>query len=228
MDQNPTSEISIQVSLSGYFFKLSEGGAVVRRSDHMAADKIFTTPEFQKRYSSVEISLLTRKVALVPSCFFDPASAREELSRTVSLQEGDEVESVSLPEYAAELVYSLSIGEMLSKTISRTVLREDGTPAKVLPEMFYDLRDLQKLEDYNRIVASFADGLLHLAIGQGKNLLLANVFEAADFTTAEYFIFLSLKKLQLNPEASVICFRTPVSPEEELSLYRYFKSVEQL
>ena len=25
-----------------------------------------------------------------------------------------------------------------------------------------------------------------------------------------------------------ICFRTPVSDEEEMSLYRYFKSVEQI
>jgi hypothetical protein len=58
--------------------------------------------------------------------------------------------------------------------------------------------------------------------------LLANVFRAPDFTTAEYFLFLSLKKLQLNPEVSSIYFRTPLSEEEELSLYRYFKSVEQL
>jgi hypothetical protein len=81
--------------------------------------------------------------------------------------------------------------------------------------------------DYNKIVASYVDGWLNLAIAQGHNLLLANVFRAMDFTTAEYFIFLALKKLQLNPEVSSIVFRTPLSEEESLSLYRYFKSVEQ-
>ena len=59
-------------------------------------------------------------------------------------------------------------------------------------------------------------------------MLLANTYEAADFTTAEYYIFLAMKSLQLNPEVSTICWRKPVGAEEELSLYRYFKAVEVL
>ena len=82
--------------------------------------------------------------------------------------------------------------------------------------------------EYNKIFASYIDGYLYLAVAQGKSLLLANVFEAIDFTTAEYFIFLTLKKLQLNPEVSTITFRTPLSDEQEMSLYRYFKAVEIL
>ena len=69
---------------------------------------------------------------------------------------------------------------------------------------------------------------MHLVIAQGKSLCLANVFAAPDFTTAEYFIFLSMKRLQLNPEVSTVCFRTPLDPEAEMSLYRYFKGVVQL
>ena len=94
--------------------------------------------------------------------------------------------------------------------------------------MYYILEALDKCSDYNKIVASYADGYLHLAVAQGKSLQIANTFRAVDFTTAEYFIFNTLKKLQLNPEISTICFRTPVSDEEEMSLYRYFKSVEQI
>ena len=77
-------------------------------------------------------------------------------------------------------------------------------------------------------MASYMDGVLYLVIAQGKSLLLCNTFQAQDFTTAQYFIFLAMKKLQLNPEVSTICFRTPLSEEDEMSLYRYFKSVEQL
>ena len=94
--------------------------------------------------------------------------------------------------------------------------------------MFFLLKEILKLDPYNRIVASYADGYLHLAIAQDRTLLLSNVFEAPDFTTAEYYIFLAMKKLQLNPEVSVIHFRTPLSEEQELSLYRYFKGVERL
>ena len=147
----------------------------------------------------------TPKVALVPSAFFDPASAREALSRTVKLDKDDKVEYISLPEYSAELVYSLSSD---------------------LPELYYLLKKLPEIKEYNKIAASYGDGVLSLAIAQGENLLLANTFQAADFTTAEYFLFMAIRKLQLNPEVSTIHFISPLSGEEEMSLYRYFKTVE--
>ena len=147
----------------------------------------------------------TPKVALVPSAFFDPASAREALSRTVKLDKDDKVEYISLPEYSAELVYSLSSD---------------------LPELYYLLKKLPEIKEYNKIAASYGDGVLSLAIAQSENLLLANTFQAADFTTAEYFLFMAVRKLQLNPEVSTIHFISPLSGEEEMSLYRYFKTVE--
>lgn len=230
MDWNPKQKIngiSIQVCLNGYSFKVSDGGEVTG-SGWLGADTVFTARELQKRYDCVELSLLTPKVALVPLPFFDESAARASLEDTVILGEDDEVRHIALPEYSAELVYSLSIGEMLSRTISQTVVGSDGRAPEVLPEMYYILKDLRKVDEYNRIVASYASGYLHLGISQGRNLLLANVFRAADFTTAEYFLFLALRKLQLNPEVSSVCFRTPLSESEEMSLYRYFKSVERL
>ena len=230
MDWNPKQKIngiSIQVCLNGYSFKVSDGLAA-RESGWLGADSVFTAPELQRRYPRVEVSLLTPKVALVPSSFFDESSMRQCLADTVILDEGDEVCHIAVPEFAAELVYSPTIGEMLSRTISRAVLDEDGNAPEVLPEMYYILKDLLKVEEYNRIVASFAAGYLHLGISQRRNLLLANVFRAADFTTAEYFLFLAIRNLQLNPEVTSVYFRTPLSGEEEMSLYRYFKSVERL
>lgn len=193
-----------------------------------AADTVFTAPELQRRYPKVEVSLLTPKVALVPTAFYDEGKERDALSGTVVLGKDDEVGHIGLPEYAAELVYSLSIGEMLSRTISQAVLDEEGKAARILPDMYFILKDLQKVDEYNRIVASYAAGYLHLGISQGRNLLLANVFRAADFTTAEYFLFMAVRKLQLNPEVSSVYFRTPLKEEEMMSLYRYFKSVERL
>ena len=194
----------------------------------MGADRIFTTPEFQKRYDSVEISLLTPKFALVPNNFFDPSTARQSLSESVPLRDSDAVENVAIPAYGAVLVYSNSLDESLSRAISQTVYTTSGDSVRVLPEMYYILRDLGSCPDYNKIMASYVDGYLHLAIAQGKSLLLCNSYQAVDFTTAEYFIFLAMKKLQLNPELSTICFRTPLSQEQEMSLYRYFKAVESL
>ncbi len=229
MDQTHTAYtgISIQVSLSGYSFKIRSGEEVTS-SGWMGAERLFTTPELQRRYDSVEVSLLTPKVALVPESFYSPSSARSALEEVAALQEGDFVESVDIPSLASVLLFSNSIGESLSRVIAQTVLPASGTPARVLPEMYYLLRSLESLEEYNKIVASWHDGWLHLVIAQGRSLLLANVFEAPDFTTAQYFLFLAMKRLQLNPEVSTVCFHTPLDPEAEMSLYRYFKAVVQL
>ena len=48
------------------------------------------------------------KVALVPSAFFDRTQLKDILSKTVRLDQEDKVEYISLPEFSAELVYSLS------------------------------------------------------------------------------------------------------------------------
>ena len=219
--------ISIQVSLSGYSFKLS-GSSGTEVSDWTGAERLFTTPAFQRRYDTVEISLLTPKVALVPEAFHEPSRARGALSEVAALEEGDFVESVPVPAFASVLLFSNSIGESLSRVLAQTVLPASGTPVRVLPEMYYLLRALESIPEYNKIVASWCDGYLHLAIAQGRSLCLANTFRAPDFTTAQYFLFLGMKRLQLNPEQSTVCFRTPLSGEAEMSLYRYFKAVVRL
>jgi hypothetical protein len=152
-------------------------------------------------------------IALIPVSFFDPASAREALARTVRLKEDEEVEYISIPEYSAVLVYSFSAG---------------SAEEERLPEMYHLLKALPGIGEYNKIAASYDGTYLHLAIAQGGNLLLSNVFRAADFTPAEYFLFMAVKKLQMNPEVSSVFFRSPLAESEEMSLYRYFKAVEKL
>ena len=224
MFQN-NDRISIQVGLSGYSFRLRADEEMVP-SAWMTAERIFTTPELQKRYASVDISLFTPKVTLVPEQFYEPEQKRQMLSEVVRINEDDVVEAVEVPEFGAILVYSNSIGETLSKVISETVLMTDGSKARVLPEHYHMLKGLSSMSEYNKIVASYVDGYLYLVIAQGMSLLLCNAYKAPDFTTAEYFIFLAMKKLQLNPEMSSIVFRTPLEPDQEMSLYRYFRSVE--
>ena len=224
--QNMKDRISIQVGLSGYSFKIQADNAV-SSSGWMSVDRIFTASELQRRYSDVEISVFTPKCSLVPAQFHNPSAARAALEDVAYIAESDQVDYVEVPEFAAVLIYSNSIGETLSKMISETTLRTDGTRARPLPELYYMLRQIPSLSEYNKILASYMDGYLYLTVAQGKSLLLCHSVQAPDFTSAEYFIFMALKKLQLNPEVTTICFRTPLTEEQEMSLYRYFKSVEQ-
>ena len=145
---------------------------------------------------------------LVPEGFFDPAAARQALAEVAPVAESDQVFTKKVPQFGAVLIYNVSGG------------------ADVPPEIFSILQELPTCKEYNKLLCSWKDGELSLAVGQGRSLLLANSYPAPDFTTAEYFIFLALKSLQLNPEVTTICFKHSLPQEAQMSLYRYFKSVE--
>ena len=222
-----TNRISIQVGLSGYSFKIQADGDF-SYSGWKGADSVFVTPELQKRYENVAVSVFTPFCTLVPASFHKPELSREILADVVNLPEGAVVEYVPVPEYAAVMLYSNNVGGTLHKVLSESVLKVDGSKCKPLPELYYMLESLSQIPDYNRILASYMDGTLYLVISQGKTLLLCNTYQAPDFTTAEYFLFMAMKKLQLNVEMSSVYFRTPLTDEQELSLYRYFMNVEHL
>lgn len=148
---------------------------------------------------------------LVPFAFFDPAAEYSTLAEVVELSEDAIVRHIEIPQYEAVLIYSV-----------------DGDSSVSLPEIANILNSLPSCPEYNKILCSIIDGILYIAIAQGKTLLLANWYKASDFTTAEYYIFLAMKSLQLNPEVSTISWRTAIDPEDEMSLYRYFKAVDRI
>lgn len=145
---------------------------------------------------------------LVPTNFFNLDKEREALAGVARLGEDCAVRHIDIPQYDAVLVYSV-----------------DGDSVVSAPEIAGILDKLPDCPAYNKILCSLRDGRLTIAIAQGKSLLLANSFAAPDFTTAEYYIFLAVKSLQINPEVSTICWTTALDKSEEMSLYRYFKSV---
>lgn len=148
---------------------------------------------------------------LVPSAFFDPALKREALSDVADVDETCGIEHMDIPQYDAVLIWSKDEDSVISE-----------------PEIVHVLSRLPECPDYNKILCSLKDGELSMAVAQGKNLLIANSWKTKDFTTAEYYIFLTIKSLQINPEMSVICWLGTLGQEEEMSLYRYFKSVSYL
>lgn len=225
--QHNKTKISIQVGLDGYSFKVQtpEG---TKSSVWLSPDKMFALPEFQQRYDDVEISVFNPKCAMVPSQFFSPDRSADLLDEVVELSDNDRVNYVELPQFAAHMLYSSVTGESFSRVLAELVRRKDETKVVPLPEMYYMLQNLSDIPEYNKVLASYMGGWLYLVISQGRTLMLANAYKAPDFTTAEYYIFLALKKLQLNPEMSTIYFRTPLEDDAEISLYRYFKSVEQI
>lgn len=143
---------------------------------------------------------------LVPSEIFSEDSAREILSEVVLLEKGEPLSFLEIKAYDAVLVYS----------------------GQTRPAVYDMIMSLFKLRDYNKILASLEDGYLYLVIAQGNRLVFCNSFKAADFTTAEYYIFMVLKQLQINPEVSTLTFMSEIPQDRTAELYHYFKSAEVL
>lgn len=198
------------------------------RSAWLGADRLFAVPELQTPHEDVRFYVFTPKFTLVPAPFFSGDSAADLLSEVATVASDETVRCVELPRLGAWAVFAEPALSSHRKVLRDTVLRTDGSRGDVLPEQIALLDSLEDIQDYNKVVASYADGRIYLAVAQGRNLLLCNSFEAADFVTAEYFIFMVLSKFQLNPEQTTIYFRTPLSEDEEASLYSYFRSVEMI
>ena len=145
-------------------------------------------------------------MTLVPSSFYDKDCAREYLAQVVDIAPGAEISSVFLAQFDAWFIYE---GQ-----------RE--------PALLQVLRRLLDISEYNKILCDWDGATLSLAIAQGKTLLLSNTFPATDFVTLTYYVMLSLKSLQLNPEVSSICFIREISMEDRVMLYHYFKEVKVL
>ena len=157
-------------------------------------------------------TLYNSKSALVPLGLFDPKTARAMLVEVTDLSDEDEIGYLEVPAYDAVLVYALP--------------PDDGHSGNgYIPELYRLLSASTGIDGYNRIVASWTGGRFYLVIAQGRSLQFCNSFKAEDFITAEYFLFLVMNRLQLNPEVSSVFFRMPLDPAQEKSLCRYFKSV---
>ena len=166
---------------------------------------------------------------LVPTNFFNPDKEREALAGVARLGEDCAVRHIDIPQYDAVLVYSVDGDSVVIPQYDAVLVYSvDGDSVVSAPEIAGILDKLPDCPAYNKILCSLRNGRLSIAIAQGKSLLLANSFTAPDFTTAEYYIFLAVKSLQINPEVSTICWLTELEPGQEMSLYRYFKSVVRM
>lgn len=146
------------------------------------------------------------RFTLVPSELFSEESARSFLSEVVPLAEGEPLSFAEIPSHSVYLVYA----------------------GQTRPAVYDMIMSLVKVRDYNKIIACLRDGVLYLVIAQGDKLVFCNSFNAPDFTTAEYYIFMVLKKFQINPEISTVNFASPLDQNQTVSLYRYFKTAEVL
>ena len=145
------------------------------------------------------------KYTLVPKEFFN--GDVQLLSPVVGVSPSETVKYVERPSFEAVLLF---------------VPGPDGAE----PVIYDLLCRLPQIHDYNKVLFCIEGSVLHLAIGAGDKLLLANSYEAADFTTALYYIFAALHDFQINPQMTTLYHRGDIDYENRELLFSYFKGVE--
>jgi len=147
------------------------------------------------------------KYTLVPKEFFN--GDVQLLSQVVGVSPSETVKYIELPSFEAVLLF---------------VPGPDGKE----PVIYDLLCELPGIHDFNKVLFTIEGSALHLAIGAGDRLLLANSYEAGDFTTALYFIFAAMNDFQINPRMTTLYYKGDVAYENQELLFSYFKGVERL
>lgn len=147
------------------------------------------------------------KYTLVPKEFFN--GDVQLLSQVVGVSPSETVKYVELPSFEAVLLFVPG-------------------PDKKEPVIYDLLCELPGIHDFNKVLFTIEGSALHLAIGAGDRLLLANSYEAGDFTTALYFIFAAMNDFQINPRMTTLYYKGDVAYENQELLFSYFKGVERL
>ena len=157
--------------------------------------------------------IFTEKFTLIPKEFFTPEQGREAMAEQFSLSESAQVHSLVLEKEGAVIVYSAH-----------------GMPeGEVLPPFVAKLfSHARTIKEYNKVVFHYSAqrGISHIIIYAGEELKLANSFKVDSFESALYFLFLSIKGLQMNPQQCVVnvCWGIPQQGIGMIS--KFFKGVE--
>lgn len=104
---------------------------------------------------------------------------------------------------------------------------EDGS--EPLPLVVRLMDEREKIHNYNKVIFHYSNekGIAHVVIFTGEDLKLANSFKSDSFESALYFMFLSIKQLQMNPRQCTIRVCSGISDKEEETVARFFNGVEK-
>lgn len=157
--------------------------------------------------------ILTGLFTLVPEEFCTPDTAREALAGQFSIDWDFELSYFPLEKSKAVVVYpSLAV---------------DGSSA-VLPFVVRLIKEASTLQEHNKVVFHYSPekGLSHTIIYMGEELKLANSFKADSFESALYFLFLSIKGLQMNPRQCTVRVCNCITEMQEKIFAKFFKGFD--
>lgn len=154
--------------------------------------------------------IISEVFTLVPSELYTPEMGKEALAGQFSLDSSVGISSCLLEKEKAVIVFPVYVSD------------EQG---QSMPFVVRLLEEASVVQEYNKVVFHYSSEkkLSHTIIYEGEDLKLANSFKAESFESALYFLFLSIKGLQMNPRQCTVQVCCRISKEQELLFARFFK-----
>lgn len=222
----PQHRITIQLDLSGYSFIIYDRNGTALSEGNRPCPVDLAVKELEPvlrkgQFSSVSVYYATWKYTLVPSVHYEKDHQRGYLTGVRDLLEDDVALSLDMPARKAVMVFAMpgAVYRGMS-ALSRNV--------RFYPLSHLLMDRLSMLEDNNRIVVSFSEGMLHIVAAERERLLFANSFPSADLATAEYFILSVTKEVMFNPEHTVLYVYGQIPGQIKMDISRYFAGVRNI
>lgn len=160
--------------------------------------------------------ILSGLFTLIPEELYTPEFGKEALCSQFSLNDGYIFNGHRLNGTNAVVAYALK--------------EEETVKEGQLPEPFAIrlMEECDNINEYNKVVFHYSGekNLSHTVIATGGELKMANSFKADSFESALYFLFLSIKQLQMNPRQCTVRVCSAITPQQEETIARFFSGVE--
>ncbi len=163
--------------------------------------------------------ILSEIFTLVPKEVYTPQLGKAALVEQFGLQGEYEFHETFHEKADAVMAYALpASGEGKNNVCS-----------KPYPFIVRLLQEMEEITGYNKVVFHYNPErrLSHTIISTGDELKLANCFEADSFESALYFLFLSIRQLQMNPKQCTVRVCSCIDSGQEKTISRFFSGVEK-
>ncbi len=219
-----TNRITIQLDLSGYSFKIYDRNGNTVSSLEKACPIDLAVNELSSvidTNSQVSIEISTWKYTLIPLSSHEAEYAYKLLNEVKELEPTERVLTLDIPSRKAKMAFAVP-GELYD---SFTALAKN---VRFHPVAYTLIEKLSDIGQNNRVVISFSEGMLHMAVAERDRLMFANTFPMRDIATAEYFIMSVIKEMTFNPEHTNIYIWNNAEDAMVANLRKYFPKVEKL
>ncbi len=226
--------LSIQADLNGFSFSIQSSAKELLflfQSDfkpvygdldlfNQQCKELFETiPLLRSKFKSVDLVVNNHKFVAIPSDLYDRDSAFFEFSKIHKLDDLEYINTIDVPKYNMKLVYC-------ADSTLVNIISQYHSNLNIYPASYLFISSLCYYQEHNKVLFSFDGESVSIVALDGNKLIFLNSFPAIHFNSALYFLLLSVKEIQFNPEQTTVFVNGKISDLEISDMAKYFSQIK--